>query len=102
MADAFSALPLLYMSTLHEIIHENVREGELFEKLDGNWVRCFACGHCCKIPEGRGLQGSLQPRWNAVCALGLCWRRPMRPDREKTLLPCASRGTGLQLRHARL
>jgi hypothetical protein len=33
------------MSALHEIIHENVREGELFEKLDRNWVRCFACGH---------------------------------------------------------
>jgi hypothetical protein len=41
------------MSTLREIIHENVREGELYEKLDRNWVRCFACGHCCKIPEGQ-------------------------------------------------
>jgi hypothetical protein len=41
------------MSTLHEVIHENVREGELYEKLDRYWVRCFACGHCCKIPEGQ-------------------------------------------------
>src|SRR4029077_1506989 len=41
------------MSTLREIIHENVREGELYEKLDRNWVRCFACGHCCKIPDGQ-------------------------------------------------
>jgi len=41
------------MSTLREIIHESVREGELYEKLDRNWVRCFACGHCCKIPDGQ-------------------------------------------------
>src|SRR6266581_9446790 len=51
VADVSLALPLAHMSTLREIIHENVREGELFEKLDRNWVRCFACGHCCKIPE---------------------------------------------------
>jgi hypothetical protein len=38
-----SALPLVYMSTLREIIHENVREGELYEKLDRNWIRRFAC-----------------------------------------------------------
>jgi pyruvate formate lyase activating enzyme len=50
------------MSTLHAIIHENVREGELFEKLDGNWVRCFACGHCCKIPEGQ--PGVCKVRYN--------------------------------------
>jgi hypothetical protein len=30
------------MSTLREIIHEKVCEGELYEKLDRNWVRCFA------------------------------------------------------------
>jgi len=41
------------MSTLREIIYENVCEGELYEKLDRNWVRCFACGHCCKIPDGQ-------------------------------------------------
>src|SRR6266404_6611024 len=50
----------------------------------------------------RGLQGSLQLGRNPVCALGLCRRRPMRPDREKTLLPCSSRGACLQLWNARL
>ncbi len=29
------------MRTLQEIIYENVREGELYEKLDRNWVRPF-------------------------------------------------------------
>ena len=26
------------MSALREVIHENVREGELYEKLDRDWV----------------------------------------------------------------
>jgi hypothetical protein len=32
------------MRALHEIIHENVRDGELYEKLDRNWVRCLPAG----------------------------------------------------------
>src|SRR5258707_11937953 len=59
------------MSTLHEIIHENVREGELFEKLDRNWVRCFACGHCCKIPEGQ--PGVCKVRYNRGGCLFVPW-----------------------------
>src|SRR6202035_85312 len=62
------------MSTLREIIHENVREGELYEKLDRNWVRGFACGHYCKIPDGQpgvckvryNLGGSLVVPWSYV------------------------------------
>jgi hypothetical protein len=50
---AVSARHVARMNTLREIIHENVREGELYEKLERNWVRCFACGHCCKIPDGQ-------------------------------------------------
>ncbi len=41
------------MATLRDIVDERVREGELYEKLDRNRVRCFACGHCCPIPEGQ-------------------------------------------------
>jgi len=62
------------MSTLRAIIHENVREGELYEKLDRNWVRCFASGHCCKIPDGQpgvckvrhNLGGTLFVPWGYV------------------------------------
>src|SRR2546428_6460476 len=50
------------MSTLREVIHENVRGGELYEKLDRNWVRCFSCGHCCPIPGGQ--PGVLKVRYN--------------------------------------
>src|SRR5258707_5851438 len=59
------------MSTLREVIHENVREGELFEKLDRNWVRCFACGHCCKIPEGQ--PGVCKVRYNRGGSLFVPW-----------------------------
>ncbi|MBI1910030.1 MAG: AmmeMemoRadiSam system radical SAM enzyme [Deltaproteobacteria bacterium] len=29
------------------------QEGTLYEKLEGEKVRCFSCGHRCVIPEGR-------------------------------------------------
>src|SRR5260221_9409512 len=59
------------MRTLHEIIHENVREGELYEKLDSNWVRCFACGHCWKIPDGQ--PGVCKIRYNRSGTLYVPW-----------------------------
>jgi pyruvate formate lyase activating enzyme len=73
------------MRTLHEIIHENVREGELYEKLDRNWVRCFCLRALLQYSRrpAWGLQGSLQPEWNVACALGLCRRHPMRPIEKK-------------------
>src|SRR5260370_14036963 len=59
------------MRTLHEINHENVREGELYEKRDRNWVRCFACGHCCKIPDGQ--PGVCKVRYNRGGSLYVPW-----------------------------
>src|SRR6516164_9855595 len=59
------------MGTLHEIIHENVREGELYEKFDRNWVRCIACGHCCKIPDGQ--PGVCKVRYNRGGTLYVPW-----------------------------
>src|SRR5688572_5273614 len=40
------------MATLAETLQQQTREGELYEKLEDKWVRCFACGHCCRIPDG--------------------------------------------------
>jgi pyruvate formate lyase activating enzyme len=37
-------------------------EGELYEKLEDNSVRCFACGHRCLIREGK--RGICQVRFN--------------------------------------
>ena len=40
------------MGTLAEVLTQQTREGQLYESLDRECVRCYACGHCCPIPEG--------------------------------------------------
>jgi pyruvate formate lyase activating enzyme len=42
--------------TLHDLLARHVREGTLYEKMPNNWLRCFACGHRCKIaPDHDGI-----------------------------------------------
>lgn len=48
--------------TLHDILAHHVVEGEIYEKMPDNWVRCFACGHRCKIGPGR--DGICKVRFN--------------------------------------
>lgn len=50
------------MTTLAEQLAEHTRESELFERLDGNRVRCLACGHRCPIPAG--FAGVCKVRFN--------------------------------------
>jgi len=59
------------MPTLREIVDQHVREGELYEKLDRDRVRCFACGHCCPIPEGQ--PGVCKVRFNRGGTLYVPW-----------------------------
>ena len=59
------------MATLREILYENIREGELYEKLDRNRVRCYACGHCCPIPDGQ--PGVCKVRFNRGGTLYVPW-----------------------------
>src|SRR6266542_1600784 len=59
------------MPTLRDIVYENVREGELYEKLDRHRVRCFSCGHCCPIPEGQ--PGVCKVRYNRGGPLHVPW-----------------------------
>ena len=59
------------MATLHDVISEKVREGELYEKLDRNRVRCYACGHCCPIPDGHA--GVCKVRYNRGGTLYVPW-----------------------------
>lgn len=59
------------MATLRDLLHGNVREGELYEKLDRNRVRCFACGHCCPIPDGQ--PGVCKVRFNRGGVLYVPW-----------------------------
>jgi pyruvate formate lyase activating enzyme len=50
------------VGTLAEQLGRQVREGDLYEALDRNRVRCYACGHCCPIPEGHA--GVCKVRFN--------------------------------------
>jgi pyruvate formate lyase activating enzyme len=40
------------MSTLAEVLACETRQGDLYETLNDGRLRCFACGHCCPLPEG--------------------------------------------------
>lgn len=50
--------------TLGEILSRRTREGapELYDKLENKAVRCYSCGHRCKILDG--LQGICKIRYN--------------------------------------
>jgi len=50
------------MSALANILDSLTVEGELYEKLEDNSVRCFACGHRCLIRNGK--RGICQVRFN--------------------------------------
>jgi pyruvate formate lyase activating enzyme len=65
--------------SLVEWLDRNTREGELFERLPDQRVRCVACGHRCLIPPGqRGVckvrfndSGSLRVPFGYVAALAV-------------------------------
>lgn len=62
------------MSTLKEVLDTNTREGDLYEPIPdraGNWVRCFACGHECPIPDGQ--PGVCKVRFNRGGKLYVPW-----------------------------
>jgi pyruvate formate lyase activating enzyme len=55
-------MPARAESTLGTVLAERTVEGELYEKLENKSLRCFACGHRCKIPNG--LKGICKVRYN--------------------------------------
>jgi pyruvate formate lyase activating enzyme len=61
------------MSTLNEILDQHVAEAarELYEKLDCNRVRCYACGHSCPIADGHA--GVCKVRFNRGGTLYAPW-----------------------------
>ena len=48
--------------SLSELLARHTREGELYERLEHDRVRCVACGHRCLIPPGR--EGVCRVRFN--------------------------------------
>jgi pyruvate formate lyase activating enzyme len=59
------------LSSLRETLEASVREGELYESIERNRIRCFACGHCCPIPEGQA--GVCKVRYNRAGKLYVPW-----------------------------
>lgn len=48
--------------TLHDVLDQNTKEGILYAPMQDGWVRCFSCGHRCKIPPGK--DGICRVRFN--------------------------------------
>jgi pyruvate formate lyase activating enzyme len=59
------------MSTMADALDKMTVEGDLYEKLEDNSVRCYACGHRCLIREGR--RGICQVRFNRGGELRVPW-----------------------------
>jgi pyruvate formate lyase activating enzyme len=59
------------MSSLANVLDSLTVEGELYESLEDNAVRCFACGHRCLIREGK--RGICQVRFNEAGKLRVPW-----------------------------
>ena len=59
------------MSSLREVLNQHVREGDLYEPIERNRIRCFACGHCCPIADGQ--VGVCKVRYNQGGKLYVPW-----------------------------
>ena len=61
------------MPTLADGMAARTREADksLYDTYDGTWVRCFACGHECPIPEGAA--GVCKVRFNRAGTLMAPW-----------------------------
>jgi pyruvate formate lyase activating enzyme len=59
------------MATVADILDALTREGELYESLPNQEVRCYACGHRCLIRDGR--RGICKVRFNRAGKLYVPW-----------------------------
>jgi len=59
------------MSTLAEVLARETRQGDLYESLPDGRLRCYACGHCCPLPQG--AIGVCKVRFNEGGRLMVPW-----------------------------
>ena len=59
------------MATLSDALAARTREGELYDRLEDDRVRCYACGHNCRIPAG--ALGVCKVRFNDAGRLMVPW-----------------------------
>ncbi|MGA9363265.1 MAG: AmmeMemoRadiSam system radical SAM enzyme [Bacteroidota bacterium] len=57
--------------TLEGVLKQRTRDGLLYEKLPNDWIRCYSCGHRCKIAPGR--DGICRVRYNEAGILKVPW-----------------------------
>ncbi len=58
-------------TTLKQLLAESTTVGDLGVPMEDKWVRCFACGHRCKIPPGK--EGICRVRFNRDGKLYVPW-----------------------------
>jgi len=59
------------MPSLADVLARETREGELYDTLPDGRLRCYACGHCCPLPEG--AFGVCKVRFNEGGRLKVPW-----------------------------
>src|SRR5471032_1831316 len=59
------------MSRLGEVLARETRDGELYDVLPDGRLRCYACGHCCPLPDG--AIGVCKVRFNQGGRLRVPW-----------------------------
>src|ERR1044071_6876831 len=59
------------MSTLADVLARETRDGELYDTLPDGRLRCYACGHCCPLPDG--AIGVCKVRFNENGRLRVPW-----------------------------
>jgi pyruvate formate lyase activating enzyme len=59
------------MPSLADLLARETRDGELYETLPDGRLRCYACGHCCPLPDG--AIGVCKVRFNAGGRLRVPW-----------------------------
>ena len=66
-----AGVQLIDVPTLAEVLARETREGELFGVLPDGRLQCYACGHCCPLPEG--AVGVCKVRFNEHGRLRVPW-----------------------------
>jgi pyruvate formate lyase activating enzyme len=62
---------LINVPTLAEVLARETREGELYGVLPDGRLQCYACGHCCPLPDG--AIGVCKVRFNEHGTLRVPW-----------------------------
>jgi pyruvate formate lyase activating enzyme len=59
------------VATLAELLAQMTRDGTLYDRLPDGRLRCYACGHCCPLPDG--AIGVCKVRFNQNGRLRVPW-----------------------------